>query len=115
MFFSFLPLIDLLLTPLCYCHPSSIGKKSVCHVRPPYARVAWLRVGASQCLLPSFQLTPHLRFVTMETAEEAEAAITALNAVDLMGKVMNVEKVCCCSSFVGELAAFISPYFDVGL
>jgi hypothetical protein len=51
----------------------------------------------------------------METAEEAEAAITALNAVDLMGKVMNVEKVCCCSSFVGELAAFISPYFDVGL
>ena len=41
---------------------------------------------------------PHTResrgfgFVTMETAEEAEA-VTALNATDLMGKVMNVEKV----------------------
>ena len=42
---------------------------------------------------------PHTResrgfgFVTMETAEEADAAIAALNATDLMGKVMNVEKV----------------------
>lgn len=42
---------------------------------------------------------PHTResrgfaFVTMETAEEAEAAIAALNATDLLGKVMNVEKV----------------------
>ncbi|KAL0952117.1 hypothetical protein HGRIS_008746 [Hohenbuehelia grisea] len=41
---------------------------------------------------------PHTResrgfgFVTMESAEEAEAAIAALNATDLMGKVMNVEK-----------------------
>ncbi|XP_006453853.1 hypothetical protein AGABI2DRAFT_189205 [Agaricus bisporus var. bisporus H97] len=41
---------------------------------------------------------PHTRdsrgfgFVTMETAEEADAAITALNATDLMGKVMNVER-----------------------
>jgi RNA recognition motif-containing protein len=42
---------------------------------------------------------PHTResrgfgFVTMETGEEAEAAITALNATDLMGKTMTVEKV----------------------
>jgi transformer-2 protein len=42
---------------------------------------------------------PHTResrgfgFVTMESAEEAEAAITALNATDLMGKAMTVEKV----------------------
>ena len=42
---------------------------------------------------------PHTRdsrgfgFVTMETAEEADAAITSLNGTDLMGKVMNVEKV----------------------
>jgi transformer-2 protein len=42
---------------------------------------------------------PHTRdsrgfgFVTMETAEEADAAITALNATDLMGKTMTVEKV----------------------
>jgi RNA recognition motif-containing protein len=42
---------------------------------------------------------PHTResrgfgFVTMETAEEAEAAITALNATDLMGKAVTVEKV----------------------
>lgn len=42
---------------------------------------------------------PHTResrgfgFVTMESAEEADAAIAALNATDLMGKAMNVEKV----------------------
>lgn len=48
----------------------------------------------------SVMLDPHTResrgfgFVTMETAEEADAAITALNAVEFMGKVMNVEKVC---------------------
>lgn len=42
---------------------------------------------------------PHSResrgfgFVTMETPEEADAAITALNATELMGKIMNVEKV----------------------
>ncbi|KAJ3929011.1 MAG: RNA-binding domain-containing protein [Lentinula lateritia] len=39
---------------------------------------------------------PHTResrlfgFVTMETAEEADAAITALNATELMGKIMTV-------------------------
>ena len=44
---------------------------------------------------------PHSResrgfgFVTMESAEEADAAIAALNSTDLMGKVMNVEKVTC--------------------
>ena len=43
---------------------------------------------------------PHTResrgfgFVTMETGEEADAAITALNSTELMGKIMNVEKVC---------------------
>ena len=42
---------------------------------------------------------PHTResrgfgFVTMESVEEAEAAVTALNATDLMGKTMTVEKV----------------------
>ena len=42
---------------------------------------------------------PHTResrgfgFVTMESVEEAEAAVTALNATDLMGKAMTVEKV----------------------
>ena len=42
---------------------------------------------------------PHTResrgfgFVTMESPEEADAAIAALNTTDLMGKVMNVEKV----------------------
>ncbi|KAF9461912.1 hypothetical protein BDZ94DRAFT_1138054, partial [Collybia nuda] len=47
----------------------------------------------------SVMYDPHTResrgfgFVTMETAEEAEAAITALNTTELMGKVMNVEKV----------------------
>ena len=32
-------------------------------------------------------------FVTMESAEEADAAIAALNATDFMGKILNVEKV----------------------
>ena len=42
---------------------------------------------------------PHTResrgfgFVTMETAEEADAAITALNNTDLMGKTITVTKV----------------------
>lgn len=42
---------------------------------------------------------PHTResrgfgFVTMESGEEADAAITALNATELMGKTLNVEKV----------------------
>ncbi|KAJ6617618.1 hypothetical protein B0H10DRAFT_2032254 [Mycena sp. CBHHK59/15] len=46
----------------------------------------------------SVMYDPHTResrgfgFVTMETGEEADAAITALNATELMGKVMNVEK-----------------------
>jgi transformer-2 protein len=43
---------------------------------------------------------PHTResrgfgFVTMESAEEADAAIAALNGTDLMGKVMSVDKAC---------------------
>ena len=42
---------------------------------------------------------PHTResrgfgFVTMESGEEADAAITAMNGTELMGKVMSVEKV----------------------
>ena len=31
--------------------------------------------------------------MTMETAEEAEAAITALNSTDIMGQIITVEKV----------------------
>lgn len=31
-------------------------------------------------------------FVTMETVEDAEAAISALSATELMGRTMNVEK-----------------------
>lgn len=47
----------------------------------------------------SVMYDPHTResrgfgFVTMESAEEAEAAVTALNATDLMGKAVTVEKV----------------------
>lgn len=42
---------------------------------------------------------PHTResrgfgFVTMETSEEADAAITALNATEIMGKIATVERV----------------------
>ncbi|KAF7436012.1 hypothetical protein PC9H_002838 [Pleurotus ostreatus] len=57
---------------------------------------AFAKIGRVQ--KASVMYDPHTResrgfgFVTMETAEEADAAITALNATDLMGKVMNVEK-----------------------
>jgi transformer-2 protein len=43
---------------------------------------------------------PHTResrgfgFVTMETGEEADAAITALNSTELVGKIVTVERVC---------------------
>lgn len=43
-------------------------------------------------------LDPHTRdsrgfgFVTMESAAEADAAITALNATEFMGKTLNVER-----------------------
>ncbi|KAG6380619.1 hypothetical protein JVT61DRAFT_4985 [Boletus reticuloceps] len=46
----------------------------------------------------SVMYDPHTResrgfgFVTMETAEEADAAITALNATEIVGKIINVEK-----------------------
>ncbi|KAG1742648.1 uncharacterized protein EDB91DRAFT_1127255 [Suillus paluster] len=46
----------------------------------------------------SVMYDPHTResrgfgFVTMETSEEADAAITALNATDLMGKTCTVER-----------------------
>ncbi|PFH49042.1 hypothetical protein AMATHDRAFT_63950 [Amanita thiersii Skay4041] len=46
----------------------------------------------------SVMYDPHTResrgfgFVTMESAEEADAAITALNGTDFMGKVIGVEK-----------------------
>jgi len=46
----------------------------------------------------SVMYDPHTResrgfgFVTMETGEEADAAVTALNSTELMGKIMNVEK-----------------------
>ncbi|KAI0029501.1 hypothetical protein K488DRAFT_56225, partial [Vararia minispora EC-137] len=47
----------------------------------------------------SVMYDPHSResrgfgFVTMETAEEAEAAITALGGTDFMGRTITVEKV----------------------
>lgn len=47
----------------------------------------------------SVMYDPHSResrgfgFVTMESAEEADAAITALNATELSGKIITVERV----------------------
>jgi RNA recognition motif-containing protein len=52
----------------------------------------------------SVMYDPHTResrgfgFVTMETAEEADAAITALNSTELVGKIVTVERVCFVSS-----------------
>ncbi|KAF8129407.1 hypothetical protein K438DRAFT_1644752, partial [Mycena galopus ATCC 62051] len=50
----------------------------------------------------SVMYDPHTResrgfgFVTMETPEEADAAVAALQGTDLGGKNINVEKVCVC-------------------
>ncbi|TEB32434.1 hypothetical protein FA13DRAFT_1580611, partial [Coprinellus micaceus] len=47
----------------------------------------------------SVMYDPHSResrgfgFVTMESVEEADAAIVALNSTEFMGKIMTVEKV----------------------
>ncbi|KAI0275214.1 hypothetical protein BC834DRAFT_840103 [Gloeopeniophorella convolvens] len=52
----------------------------------------------SQVKKASVMYDPHTResrgfgFVTMESAEEAEAAVTALNATEMMGKTITVEK-----------------------
>jgi len=57
---------------------------------------AFAKIGRVQ--KASVMYDPHTResrgfgFVTMETSEEADAAITALNATELMGKALNVEK-----------------------
>ncbi|KAF6761322.1 hypothetical protein DFP72DRAFT_880729 [Ephemerocybe angulata] len=57
---------------------------------------AFAKVGRVQ--KASVMYDPHTRdsrgfgFVTMETAEEADAAIVALNSTEFMGKVMTVEK-----------------------
>jgi transformer-2 protein len=59
----------------------------------------FINSAAIQVKKASVMYDPHTResrgfgFVTMESAEEAEAAITALNATELMGKAINVEKV----------------------
>jgi len=61
---------------------------------------------------------PHTResrgfaFVTMETPEEADAAITALNATDLMGRVLTVTKV---RILVGALCLLSGTYFAFSL
>ncbi len=58
-----------------------------------------IQLFAIQVKKASVMYDPHTResrgfgFVTMESVEEAEAAVTALNATDLMGKTMTVEKV----------------------
>lgn len=59
---------------------------------------AFAKIGRVQ--KASVMLDPHTRdsrgfgFVTMETAEEADAAVTALNGTDFMGKNLVIEKVC---------------------
>ncbi|KAH9170581.1 hypothetical protein EDB89DRAFT_1853368, partial [Lactarius sanguifluus] len=59
---------------------------------------AFAKIGRASVKKASVMYDPHTResrgfgFVTMESVEEAEAAVTALNATDLMGKTMTVEK-----------------------
>jgi len=63
-------------------------------VHPTYYQLIIVQVKKA-----SVMYDPHTResrgfgFVTMESAEEAEAAVTALNATELMGKAVTVEKV----------------------
>ena len=55
--------------------------------------------GREQVKKAQVMYDPHTResrgfgFVTMESAEEADAAITAMNGTELMGKNVSVEKV----------------------
>ena len=57
----------------------------------------------------SVMYDPHTResrgfgFVTMESTEEADAAIVALNSTELMGKIMTVEKVRFSPSYARQL------------
>ena len=63
------------------------------------AHRTYYQLGVIQVKKASVMYDPHTResrgfgFVTMESAEEAEAAVTALNATELMGKAITVEKV----------------------
>ena len=63
------------------------------------ARRTYYQLAVIQVKKASVMYDPHTResrgfgFVTMESAEEAEAAVTALNATELMGKAITVEKV----------------------
>ncbi|KAJ7663407.1 hypothetical protein DFH06DRAFT_987051 [Mycena polygramma] len=67
----------------------------------------------------SVMFDPHTResrgfgFVTMETPEEADAAIAALNGMELGGKSINVEKVCLCFRVSTNFPTYItrSPPF----
>ncbi len=60
---------------------------------------------------------PHSResrgfgFVTMESAEEADAAIAAMNGAELMGKAISVEKV---STVHLSTLVHLLKYFDAG-
>ena len=62
---------------------------------------------------------PHSResrgfgFVTMESGEEADAAITALNSTELMGKIVTVEKVGILSSYVPMLLLTLKSFRHV--
>ena len=61
--------------------------------------VYWAHHVSPQVKKAQVMYDPHTResrgfgFVTMETAEEADAAITAMNGTELMGKAISVEKV----------------------
>ena len=65
----------------------------------PVARARGTLTGREQVKKAQVMYDPHTResrgfgFVTMESAEEADAAITAMNGTELMGKNVSVEKV----------------------
>jgi len=74
-----------------FTSPGSVTKSIPVTLRLPLQRLVELKKA-------SVMYDPHTResrgfgFVTMESSEEADAAIAAMNAVEFMGKVMNVEK-----------------------
>ena len=71
--------------------------------------VYWAHHVSPQVKKAQVMYDPHSResrgfgFVTMESVEEADAAITAMNGAEIMGKVISVQRVSSSIKFMGAV------------